>query len=346
MQYLGILAGIIAVNGEFPPPLTEWVLDRLDLACGFSENTVLSFQVYPADVNFDTSNFRVGDCTQDDITFTKTAVDASEIAIDQQELGRALYTVSYNPQTCLGITADPANIASYASTVTFDFDFGYVVSGTRMHMRTYRIPAICRFDSQYDIRFDFGMLERPIVTVSPDGDVEQPVYGGLGFNIRVFKDSDLTEEVYQTETNMKGGKMAYFTIEPDRALPSDLRFTPPSCRFVNEACDDQLNCNELMGYDLFHFQQHNCGQPQGSPLNFELSYVLASASDEKNKWNSQFRLFLFNNDVDESTYVLRCRVEICVAACEASQVVGDQMCNTIAGNCLNSSNFLEFNNQC
>merc|ERR1711937_10041 len=319
-------------------PLEDWTFENFSLQCGFTEQTVLTFEIYPAEVDFDRLNFRAGDCTQNDITFTRTAVDNSTIPESQRAHGRSQYTVSYNPQTCTGVTPDPTDLTSYTSTVTFDFRFGYEVEGTRLIMRTYRVPAICEFASSYDVSFDFGVINEPTVTVAPDTDsVEQEVRGGLQFNLKVFRQANYTDEVFATTTNMKGGEMAYFSLLPDRALPSALTFAPPFCRLLQESCDDSGNCNELKGFNLFNYTHNSCQQPEDSPMSFDLSYV----QGDINRWNSQFRLFLFSGDIDESTFILRCSIEVCVSKCTTAESVGGQQCNAIADSCIKDADQLE-----
>merc|ERR1712147_204005 len=332
-----LLSGLASAASDLTP-LEDWTFENYSLQCGFTEQTVLAFEIYPAEVDFDRLNFRAGNCTQNDITFTRTAVDNSTIPESQRAHGRSRYTVSYNPETCTGVTPDPADLTSYTSTVTFDFRMGYVVEGTRLIMRTYRVPAICELASSYDVSFDFGVINEPTMTVAPDTDsVEQEVRGGLQFNLKVFREANYTDEVFATTTNMKGGKMAYFSLLPDRALPSALTFAPPFCRLLQESCDDSNNCNEMGGFNLFNYTHNSCQQPEESPMSFDLSYV----EGDINRWNSQFRLFLFEGDIDESTFILRCSIEVCVSACTTADSVGAQQCNAIADSCIKDADQLE-----
>merc|ERR1712147_53667 len=332
-----VLSGIANASSDLTP-LEDWTFENYSLQCGFTEQTVLAFEIYPAEVDFDRLNFRAGNCTQNDFTFTRTAVDNSTIPESQRAHGRSRYTVSYNPETCTGVTPDPTDLTSYTSTVTFDFRFGYTVEGTRLIMRTYRVPAICEFASSYDVSFDFGVINEPTMTVAPDTDsVEQEVRGGLQFNLKVFREANYTDEVFATTTNMKGGKMAYFSLLPDRALPSALTFAPPFCRLLQESCDDSNNCNEMGGFNLFNYTHNSCQQPEKSPMSFDLSYV----QGDINRWNSQFRLFLFEGDIDESTFILRCSIDVCVSACTTDASVGAQQCNAIADSCTKDADQLE-----
>merc|ERR1711937_644693 len=261
------LSGLASASDS--APLEDWTFENFSLQCGFTEQSVLTFEIYPADVDLDRSNFRAGNCTQNDLTFTRTAVDNSTIPESQRDYGRSRYTVSYNPETCTGITPDPADLTSYASEVTFDFRMGYVVEGTRL--------------------------------------VTRPIKGGLESELKVFRQANYTDEVFQTENNMKGGEMAYFTIaSKDRVLPGALTFAPAFCRLLKESCDENNNCNEITGLNLFNYTENAC---ESAPiLDFAISYDPAT-------WFSQFRLFLFAGDVDESTFIMRCSIEVCTSAC-------------------------------
>merc|ERR1711937_27647 len=316
-------------------PLEDWTFENFSLQCGFTEQSVLTFEIYPADVDFDRSNFRAGNCTQNDLTFTRTAVDNSTIPESQRDYGRSRYTVSYNPETCTGITPDPADLTSYASEVTFDFRMGYVVEGTRLIMRTYRVPAICEISSTYDVQFDFGVVGDPVMTIeNEDADlVTRPIKGGLEFELKVFRQANYTDEVFQTENNMKGGEMAYFTIaSKDRVLPGALTFAPAFCRLLKESCDENNNCNEITGLNLFNYTENAC---ESAPiLDFAISYDPAT-------WFSQFRLFLFAGDVDESTFIMRCSIEVCTSACTTDTSEGAMQCNAIADSCLKDADDLE-----
>merc|ERR1712147_514420 len=331
-----LLSGLASAASDLTP-LEDWTFENYSLQCGFTEQSVLTFEIYPGDVDFDRLNFRAGNCTQNDLTFTRTAVDNSTIPESQRDFGRSRYTVSYNTETCTGITPDPADLTSYASEVTFDFRLGYVVEGTRLIMRTYRVPAICEIASTYDVQFDFGVVGNPVMTVGGDDadQVTQPIYGGLEFELRVFRQANYTDEVFQTENNMKGGEMAYFSIgSKSQVLPGALTFAPPFCRLLKESCDDNNNCNELVGLNLFNYTHNACQQDETSPLDFAISYDSAI-------WYSQFRLFLFAGDVDESTFIMRCSIEVCVSACTTDTSEGAMQCNAIADSCLKDADDLE-----
>lgn len=329
----------LLVIAQDDDPLADWEIRDLSLQCGFDTPTELTFEIYPGDIDIDTSTFHARDCSYGDLTEVISEAVTENLPADQQDKGRTKYTVKYNPNTCMGTVADPTNLGTYASNVTFNFDFGYEHQSVFMHMRTYRIPAICSFKSQYNLKFDFGKIQQGIVETN--GTDLQPINGGIVFDFNVYKDSALTEPVYNTNSGLKTGQMVYFTIVPQFNFPSGLQYAPPVCQFLQETCDEDDNCNVHQEFSLFNHEVDECQQPPNSPLQFDISYI--QSTDE---WRSQFRLFLFGEDIDQSTYTLRCEVDVCVDTCASDVVVPNQQCGNIAQKCLSEDEYIQYNDQC
>jgi len=330
------LFAVATVSGT---SLEEWVIDDLNLSCGFDSDTELSFDVYPGDSVIDEENFRAGECGPGQLQINQTAI-TTNLPEDQAARGKTKYTIRYNAQTCMGTVGDFSDLQSYASNITFGFDFGYRYQGTFMHFKTYNIPVICKVQSSYSIKYDFGTIPAPDCT---DSDcILGPVTGGVDFDLNVYTDSTHSNELLNSTVNIKPTDMVYFTISPKFDMPAALQFSPPKCRFLQETCDADDNCNVHNEFELFNHETNNCNKDSlDTPLRFLLDY-----NNTDNEWHSQFRVFLFGEDVGDSTYTLRCDVDVCVAACSTANVVGDQKCQSIANSCLSDSNYLEFNGHC
>lgn len=318
--------------------LSDWELNDLSLNCGFQEPTELSFVIYPGDVDIDTDAFAAHECSYGDLQISEEAI-TENLPAHQMEKGKKRVTIQYNAQTCMGTVGDPTDLATYASNITFNMDLGYTFQNVFMHFRTYRIPAICHFQSSYNLKFDFGKITDDVVEQNFT-DIA-PVNGGIDFELDVFKDSAHTQQLYNTNAGLKTSQMVYFTISPKFNMPTGLQFAPPKCRFLQETCDSLNNCDVHHEFELFNHEVNECKHPSNDLLRFDINY-----HQELNQWSSQYRVFLFGPDVGESTYTLRCEVDVCVAACDNESTVGDQKCRHIAQTCLESANYLEFNHQC
>lgn len=318
--------------------LSDWELNEVSLNCGFKGPSQLSFVIYPGNVDLDTQAFEAAQCGYGDLQITEEDI-TENLPAHQMEKGKKRVTIQYNPQTCMGTVGDPTDLATYGSNVTFSMDFGYLYDDVFMHFRTYRIPAVCKFKSSYNLKFDFGKISDEII----DHNITDvaPINGGVDFELNVYKDSAYTQQLYNANAGLKTSQMVYFTISPTFNMPTGLQFSPPKCRFLQETCDGSNNCDVHHQFELFNHEVNECKHDANSPLRFDINYL-----QSVNQWNSQFRVFLFGADIGESTYTLRCDVDVCVAACDSEDIVGDQKCYHIAQSCLSSANYLEYNHQC
>lgn len=303
---------------------TDFRLKNLSSQCSLGGNSKVTFDYYPSNIDTLAASFSAGNCDIQQVPFNKIGTNTDESGNEYAQI-----ELSYDPTTCAQLTDGATGLAAYSHSLQFSFDTGFMAAGQFLSMRSHIIPATCTYQSQYDLEYNFGQIQKK--TDYGESDDNDPATaevtrteGGIDFDLFGYTDSDRT--LLAQEGSLIAGQILYARIQPKNTLSDNWTYAPDKCEFIEyHGCDE--NGENCIIDDTFTLFDSTADQCPDAGVTDHLKFTLNYNSNNKN-WNFEYMLFLFDTEVIND-YKLKCNVKLCTTSRDSN---GE--CNSVADSCL------------